>query len=48
LTLQDQTIEQTEIIVVVEEAGSRQSLVPMLIAGLVLGIFGMGVALALI
>jgi len=46
--MQDQTIEQTEFIIVAEEAGSRQSLVPMLIAGLVLGIVGMGVTLALI
>jgi len=47
MTLQDQNIEQNEIIIEVEEASSRQSLVPMLIAGLVLGIVGMGVALVL-
>lgn len=47
MALQDQNIEQNEIVIEVDDASSRQSLVPMLIAGLVLGIVGMGVALLL-
>lgn len=44
---QDQNIEKKEIVIEVDDAGSRQSLVPMLIVGLVLGIVGMGLALVL-
>lgn len=47
MALQEQNIEKDEIIIEIEDASSRQSLVPMLIAGLVLGIVGMGVALVL-
>lgn len=47
MALHGQDVEKTEIVVETEDASSRQSLVPMLIAGLVLGILGMGMALAL-
>lgn len=47
MALQEQNAEKDETVVEIDDARSRQSLVPMLIVGLVLGILGMGMALAL-